>query len=99
MIRWADLSLDSRSCAMSMRALTMPILAAGLLYGALVFAQPPAEPVVDDPLPKGAVTRFGVTRPILRQSPQVGLIPPKYTNFVAPTMTNGLRRYDLGTGR
>src|SRR5437016_1475690 len=29
----------------------------------------------------------------------VGLIPPKYTNFLAPTITGGIRRYDLGTGR
>ena len=54
---------------------------------------------MDDPLPKGATVRYGVTRPILRLNPHVGLIPPKYTNFLAPTMTGGIRRYDLSTGR
>src|SRR5262249_46825565 len=29
----------------------------------------------------------------------VGLLPPAYKNFLAPTMTGGIRRYDLGTGR
>ena len=53
----------------------------------------------DDPLPPGAKVRFGVTRPILRTSPGVALIPPNYTNFLAPTLTGGIRRYDLGTGR
>jgi WD40 repeat protein len=53
----------------------------------------------DDPLPAGAKVRFGVTRPILRASPAVGLMPPGYANFLAPTVTGGVRRYDLGTGR
>jgi len=29
----------------------------------------------------------------------VGLIAPKFTNFLAPTITGGIKRYDLGTGR
>jgi hypothetical protein len=75
-----------------------------LVFGLLVllalplFAQQPAEPAAD-PLPPGALVRFGTTRPILRTSPAVALIPPKYTNFLAPTMTGGMKRYDLGTGR
>ncbi len=62
-----------------------------------VAAQP--EKQADDPLPKGAIVRYGITRPILRKDPHIGLIPPKYNNFLAPTMTGGIRRYDLATGR
>ena len=69
-----------------------------LLLARPILAQPPADPAAD-PLPPGALVRFGTTRPILRTSPGVGLIPPKYTNFLAPTMTGGIKRYDLGTGR
>src|SRR5437762_11899570 len=64
-------------------------------------AQPepkPADPA-DDPLPDGAKLRFGVTRPILRTSPGVAILAPGYTNFVAPTVSGGVRRDDLGTGR
>src|SRR4051812_13707866 len=60
--------------------------------------EPPADPA-NDPLPDGATVRYGVTRPILRTSPGVALLPPMYTNFVAPTVVGGVRRYDLGTGR
>ncbi len=67
-----------------------------LLAGA-ADAQPP-EPAAD-PLPEGALVRFGVTRPLLRGDPGIALLPPRYTNFLAPTMTGGVRRYDLGTGR
>ena len=59
---------------------------------------PPADPA-NDPLPDGAKVRYGVTRPILRTNPAVGLVPPGYTNFLAPTMAGGVRRYDLGTGK
>ncbi len=83
---------------MPARVLVSTFVGIMLLFGVAVCAQPPAD-VVNDPLPKGAVVRYGITRPILRQSPGVGLIPPKYTNFVAPTMDGGIRRYDLGTGR
>ncbi len=63
---------------------------------AFVSAQPakPAAPA-DDPLPKGAKVRYGITRPILRTSPHVALLPGAYTNFLAPTMSGGIRRYDL----
>src|SRR4051794_28711584 len=64
-------------------------------------AQPepkPADPA-DDPLPDGAKLRFGVTRPILRTSPGVAILAPGFTNFVAPAVSGGVRRYDLGTGR
>jgi WD40 repeat protein len=63
-----------------------------------VFAEP-RDNQADDPLPEGAKVRFGITRPILRTGPSVGLVPPSYTNFLAPTMAGGIRRYDLGTGR
>lgn len=62
--------------------------------------EPPAPPdPADDPLPEGAKTRFGVTRPILRTGPAVAILPPKFTDFLAPTVSNGVRRYHLGTGR
>jgi WD40 repeat protein len=84
---------------MPVRTLAPALLIAALLFAVSVFAHQPEEKVVDDPLPKGAAARYGITRPILRLSPGVGLIPPKYTNFLAPTMDGGIRRYDLGTGR
>ena len=84
--------------------LLRPVLTLGaalLLVIPIMAAQPdpkPADPA-DDPLPEGAKVRFGVTRPILRGSPGVALLAPGYTNFLAPTMSGGVRRYDLGTGR
>jgi WD40 repeat protein len=69
-----------------------------LVVATRAWADEPAKEA-NDPLPNGAVVRFGVTRPILRTGPAVGLIAPKYTNFLAPTMTGGVRRYDLATGR
>jgi WD40 repeat protein len=71
-------------------------LALSIMASVLVAQDP--DPA-NDPLPEGAKARFGVTRPILRTGPSVGLIPPLYKNFLAPTMTGGIRRYDLGTGR
>jgi WD40 repeat protein len=53
----------------------------------------------DDPLPPGAKMRFGVSRPILRTSPAVGLVAPGYTTMLAPTVTGGIRPYDVKTGR
>jgi len=87
---------------MPVRVLRPLVVGAALLLALPVFAaQPepkPADPA-DDPLPEGAKVRFGVTRPILRTNPGVAILPPGYTNFLAPTMTGGVRRYDLGTGR
>lgn len=74
-----------------------------LLLGAAMLlaldASAAAPDPADDPLPEGAKTRFGVTRPILRTGPAVAILAPGYTNFLAPTTTGGVRRYDLGTGR
>ena len=66
-----------------------------------VAAQPESKPQdpADDPLPAGAKLRFGVTRPILRGNPAVALLPGNYTSFLAPTVSGGVRQYDLGTGR
>jgi WD40 repeat protein len=83
---------------MILRPLVFAALGATLLLSHPLLAQQPAEPAAD-PLPAGALVRFGTTRPILRTNPSVGLIPPKYTNFLAPTMNGGIKRYDLGTGR
>src|SRR5262245_4130972 len=87
---------------MTVRLLRLPLAAAALFLSLPIFAaQPepkPADPA-DDPLPDGAKVRFGVTRPILRTNPGVAILAPGYTNFLAPTMTGGVRRYDLGTGR
>src|SRR5712691_11150780 len=63
---------------------------------------PPGEnqaKAADDPLPPGAKLRFGVSRPILRTNPAVGLVPPGYTTLLAPTVTGGIRPYDVATGR
>ncbi|MBN9117683.1 MAG: WD40 repeat domain-containing protein [Planctomycetes bacterium] len=73
----------------------------GMLFAAT--AQPPkpkdaADPA-DDPLPDGAKVRYGISRPILRGNPHVGLVGPKFHDFLAPTMEGGVRRYNLGTGR
>jgi WD40 repeat protein len=89
-----------------------PFFRFSLIGAALCFslsamaAAPPMDPnapkapdAADDPLPPGAIVRFGTTRPILKNSPGVALLAPKYTNFLAPTMIGGVRRYDLGTGR
>lgn len=80
----------------------LPAGAAVLVALAAATARPDPPPPPDpanDPLPDGAKIRFGVTRPILRGNPTVALLPPGYTNFLAPTMAGGVRRYDLGTGR
>ncbi len=88
---------------MPVRLLRLPLIGAALLLVLSVSAAPPDPPPpadpANDPLPEGAKTRFGVTRPILRTNPSVGLVPPGYTNFLAPTMSGGVRRYDIGTGR
>src|SRR4051794_24651403 len=84
---------------MTVRLLRFALVGAAFLFGYVASAQEaPADPA-NDPLPKDAKVRFGVTRPILRTDPGVGLIPPTFTNFLAPTMTGGVKRYDLGTGR
>src|SRR4051812_1030996 len=55
--------------------------------------------LADDPLPPGAEGRLGVSHFILRTTPMVGLVPPGYTTMLAPTMTGGIRPYDVKTGR
>src|ERR1700722_13843618 len=86
-----------RSSPMVVRLLRFPLVGPVLLLALAVWAAQPPDPA-DDPLPKGAKVRFGVTRPILRTGPGVAMLPG-YTNFLAPTMNGGIRRYDLGTGR
>jgi WD40 repeat protein len=83
---------------MLVRFLTLPLVGVALLVAVANLGAQPAAPA-DDPLPKGAKVRYGITRPILRTSPHVALLPGAYTNFLAPTMTGGIRRYDLSTGR
>lgn len=90
------------------RFLQFALVGAGLIFATLVFADPrepdapkgePEAKKADDPLPPGAKLRFGVSRPILRTNPGVGLVPPGYTTMLAPTMTGGIRAYDVKTGR
>src|ERR1700733_3526956 len=70
------------------------------IAGSWANAQPPEDPKnPKEPLPDGAVQRFGVTRPILRNSPVVALVGPAYTDLLAPTMTGSVRRYSLETGK
>src|SRR6478752_4020669 len=83
---------------MPVRLLRLVLLLATPICVVSVVTAQPQDPA-DDPLPKGAKVRFCVTRPILRLNPQVALLPPRYTDFLAPTMTGGIRRYDLATGR
>ncbi len=83
------------SCLQAARNLGVAAL---LAVAAPVSADEPAKDA-NDPLPPGAIVRFGVTRPILRTNPAVGLIAPQYANLLAPTMSGGIRRYDLATGR
>src|SRR5882724_7347229 len=83
---------------MFVRLLRSPLLGAAFLFTVANLTAQPAAPA-NDPLPKGAKVRYGVTRPILRTGPAVALLPAGYANFLAPTMTGGIRRYDLSTGR
>ena len=83
---------------MSLQPLRFSLALGAFVFALSLFAAQEADPA-NDPLPEGAKVRFGITRPILRTGPAVGLIPPGYKNFLAPTMTGGIRRYDLGTGR
>ncbi len=93
---------------MTVRFLRFALVGVGVLLSQLMFADPssPKEPKAegeakpaDDPLPDGAKQRFGVSRPILRGNPAVGLVPPGYTTLLAPTVTGGVRPYDVKTGR
>jgi WD40 repeat protein len=77
----------------------LPRVGAAFLLALLVLGAAWAAEPAGDPLPKGAKVRFGVSRPILRTGPVVGLIPTGYSNFLAPTINGGVRRYDLGTGK
>src|SRR5450755_4060108 len=73
------------SSPMTVRLLRLSfVLSALLLVGSVVAVQQPEA--ADDPLPKGAKVRFGVTRPILRTGPAVAMLPG-FKNFLAPTMT------------
>jgi WD40 repeat protein len=92
---------------MTVRFLTLALIGASVVLGPLTLADPseaetPKEEreakQVDDPLPPGAKLRFGVSRHILRGNPAVGLVPPGYTTLLAPTVTGGIRRYDVKTG-
>src|SRR5436190_21726976 len=93
---------------MTVQFLRFALVGVGVFLAPLGFVDanepqaPPAEnqaKEADDPLPPGAKQRFGVSRPILRTNPAVGLVPPRYTTLLAPTMTGGVRRYDVQTGR
>lgn len=86
---------------MPVSLLRLPLVGAALLVAlAAVAADPPPPPdPADDPLPPGAKARFSVTRYILRTNPSVGLVPPTYTTFLAPTVLGGIRPYDVGTHR
>jgi WD40 repeat protein len=93
---------------MTVRLLRFALVGVGVIFAPLVFADP-SEPEApqgereakqtDDPLPPGAKLRIGVSRPILRTNPAVGLVPPGYTTMLAPTVTGGIRPYDVKTGR
>lgn len=93
---------------MTVRLLRFALVGVGVVLGQLVFAEP-SEPETpkgereakqaDDPLPPGAKMRFGVSRPILRTNPAVGLVPPGYSTMLAPTVSGGVRPYDVKTGR
>src|SRR5215472_15222090 len=89
-----QLRLRFWSATMTLR---LPLIGFAFLALVASLAAQPAPPA-DDPLPKGAKVRYGVTRPILRTGPQVAILPG-FTNFLAPTMSGGIRRYDLATGR
>jgi WD40 repeat protein len=82
---------------------SLRLLAASVLVsiaGSWGIAQPEEDPKnPKEPLPDGAVQRFGVTRPIVRNSPVVALVGPAHTDFLAPTMTGSIRRYSLETGK
>src|SRR4051812_43280388 len=93
---------------MTARVLKAALVGAITLLTSLVSAAPrePEPPKAereakqeDNPLPAGAKMRFGVSRPILRTNPAVGLVPPGYTTMLAPTVTGGVRPYDVKTGR
>lgn len=86
---------------MIVRAVRSHVVLALVTVATVAFAQPrPKEPdPADDPLPDGAKVRFGISRPILRGNPHVGLVGPKFNDFLAPTLEGGVRRYNLGTGR
>lgn len=93
---------------MTVRVVPFALLGVCVLLTPAVFADPskPETPKEDreprnagDPLPPGAKMRFGVSRPILRTNPAVGLVAPGYTTLLAPTVTGGVRPYDIKTGR
>jgi WD40 repeat protein len=79
--------------------LRVSIVAAAMLLPLLADAQPKAPDPADDPLPEGGKVRYGISRPILRGSPHVGPIGPKFDDFIVPTADGGIRRYNLATGR
>ena len=93
---------------MTVRFLRFALVGVGVFLTPLVFAEPNERDgpkgereakQADDPLPPGATQRFGTTRYILRTNPAVGLVPPNYTTMLAPTVTGGIRPYDVKTGR
>ena len=71
--------------------LRFPLAGAVLLLAALSTWTASAADVADDPLPKGAKVRFGVSRPILRTGPEIALVPPLYSDFLAPTVNGSVR--------
>ena len=82
----------------SLRPLVASMLVS--LSTAWAVAQPADDPKnPKEPLPDGAVQRFGLTRPILRNNPVIALVAPAYSDFLAPTMTGSVRRYSLETGK
>ena len=83
---------------MAVRSPSLPRAGVAFLLALAVGAGPPPGRA-EEPLPRGALARFGVPCPILRGSPAVALVPPGYTTFLAPTTTGGVRRYDLASGR
>ena len=82
----------------SLRHLVAAVLVS--IAASSAIAQPDDDPKSPkEPLPEGAVQRFGLTRPILRNNPVIALVAPAYSDFVAPTMTGSVRRYSLETGK
>jgi WD40 repeat protein len=68
-----------------------------LLLASVAAAADPGPPA--DPLPEGATVRFGTSRHVLTYGPHVGMIGPKFTEFLVPTTGGGVRRYNLATGK
>ena len=85
---------------MAGRFCQLPVLAIALFLVLPARGQEkPKDASQDAPLPKGAKLRLGGNGLRFRFNPSICLLPPDYKTVLVPTVTDGVREFDVATGQ